>query len=276
MQKEFNNRKFFYIVVLLSTLGGFFKIVGGLVFGSKAALVDALTSIVNIVAALMVAKYENLSLRPPDVDHHYGHTRMSVGGSMFSVTLYSMVGGAMIVDLAYSGTTSYEVHVFATVFATLGVIPYVLAILISRRIGRSYGTYAKFTVVELIECFIVILSSLGGALVSYLIDFAGAVALLSYLFIEIVEEVRDMLRVVSDKAPAFLVEKVREISRDLNVEIKSIRVREIVPGKYHGDLVIALPAEITIGKAHEVAHAVEQSLKKLGIDIDLVVHVEPG
>ncbi|MEM1814721.1 MAG: cation transporter [Sulfolobales archaeon] len=268
--------KYFHLVVLLSVLGGFFKIVSGVFFGSKAALVDALTSIVNVVAALVVAKYESMSLMPPDTDHHYGHKRMFVGGSMFSISLYSVVGGAMLVDLVYSGIGRYEVHILATVFATLGALPYLTAILISKKMGGSFGTYAKFTMVEIIECLVVITSSLGGAIVNYLIDLTGASFLLIYLYVEIVREVRSLLHVISDKAPIYLTEKIRKISEDLDIEIRSIRVREVVPGKYHGDMVIALPAETTIRKAHEVADTIETSLKALGIDIDLVVHVEPA
>ncbi|MEM1930609.1 MAG: cation transporter [Sulfolobales archaeon] len=267
--------KNFHLVVLLSVLGGFFKIVSGVFFGSKAALVDALTSIVNVVAALVAAKYENMSLMPPDKDHHYGHKRMFVGGSMFSISLYSLVGGAMLVDLIHSGIGRYEVHILATVFATLGALPYLTAILISKKMGGSFGTYAKFTMVEIIECLVVIASSLGGAIVNYLIDLTGASLLLIYLYVEIVREARGLLHVISDKAPIYLTEKIRKILEDLDIEIRSIRVREIVPGKYHGDMVIALPAETTVEKAHEVAHVIERSIKALGIDVDIVVHVEP-
>lgn len=274
-RKGFSGVKYLHLVVLLSILGGFFKILSGVVFGSKAALVDALTSIVNVIAALLVAKYEYLSLKPPDVDHHYGHKRMSVGGSMFSTSLYSMVGGAMLVDLVYSGISRYEVHVLATIFAVMGAVPYAAAVLISKSMGGSYGTYAKFTLVELVECAVVITSSLGGALVSYLVDLAGAFSLLTYLYIEIVKEVRGLLHIISDKAPTPLSEKIWKVLGGLDVEIKSVRIREIVPGKYHGDVVIAMPAETTVQDAHEVTHNIEQSLKALGIDVDLVIHVEP-
>ncbi|MCX8184605.1 MAG: cation transporter dimerization domain-containing protein [Sulfolobales archaeon] len=273
--EDSRNSRYFYLVVLLSAAGGFFKIVSGLVYGSKAALVDALTSIVNVAAALLVAKYEVLSLKPPDRDHHYGHKRFYVGGSMFSTVLYSVVGGALLIDLLYSSMVSYEVHILAVFFATLGAIPYLTAIAISRKVGGSYETYARYTVIEVVECAVVILASLGGALVSYLIDLSGAVFLLVYLFTEIVREVRELLSLISDKAPSFIVDRVREISRELGVEIRSIRVREVVPGRYHGDAVVVLPAETTLEKAHEVAHRVEQALKKQGVEADLVIHIEP-
>ncbi|MCS7099280.1 MAG: cation transporter [Sulfolobales archaeon] len=266
----------FYLVVLLSAVGGFFKIVSGLVYGSKAALVDALTSIANVVAALVVAKYEILSLKPPDRDHHYGHGRLSAGGSMFSTVLYSAIGGSLLVDLLHSGLASYEVHILAVVFAAVGAVPYLTAIAISRRVGGSYETYARYTVVEVVECAVVVLASLGGAVFSYLIDLGGAALLLSYLYAEIAREVREILHLVSDKAPSFLVDRVREASRELGVEIRSIRVREVVPGRYQGDAVIVVPAEITLEKAHEVAHKVERILREHGVDADLVIHVEPS
>lgn len=268
--------RLFPLVLLLSSLGGSLKIVGGIVFGSKAALVDALTSIANVLAVLVVTRYERASSRPPDEDHHYGHRRMFVGGSMFTVVLYSTVGGAMLIHLVYSSIEGYEVHVLAAILAALGAVPYAAAIALSRRAGGSFGTYARFTVVELTESVAVVLSALGGAVVSYLVDSAGAAALLAYLYAGIVREVRELLRVVSDEAPGFLVERIRRAAEELGIEVRGVRIREVVPGKYYGDLTVALPAETSLGRAHEVAHAIERSLRGKGIDVDLTIHVEPA
>ena len=270
---------FLRLVVFFSALGGFFKILGGLVYGSRAALVDALTSIVNLIAALLVYRYEGLSALPPDKDHHYGHDRMFIGGSMFSVVLYSVVGGAMTVDLIDSVVASYRVHVYAALFATIGAIPYLTAIMISKGAGGSYGTYAKFTVVELVECVVVVLAAFGGALVSYLIDFTGALILLSYLYVEIARETKAILSIVTDRVPRNLdhiVDSMEEASRRLEVEIRSFRIREVAPGRYHGDVVMAVPAGTSVEDAHKMAHRLEQTLKNLvGEEVDLVIHIEP-
>ena len=262
------------VIVLLSALGGLLKIVGGLVYGSRAALVDALTSVVNLLSALAVSRFEYMSTRPPDRDHHYGHYRLFAGGSIAALILYSTVGGAMIVELAFSVTRGYEVHIYAPLYTALGVVPYVLAITLSKGAGRSYETYAKFTYIELIEGATVVTSSLGGALVSYFIDALGASILLAYLYFEIAMETRELVHLVSDRAPTHILSEVsRKVRREVGVGVKQLRLREVIPGRYQGDITIALPRGTSIEQAHIVARKVEEALRELGIDV--VVHVEP-
>jgi divalent metal cation (Fe/Co/Zn/Cd) transporter len=43
--------------------------------GSVGLLSDALKSLVNLVAAIMVLAMLTLAARPPDDDHAYGHTK---------------------------------------------------------------------------------------------------------------------------------------------------------------------------------------------------------
>jgi divalent metal cation (Fe/Co/Zn/Cd) transporter len=265
----------FLAVVLLSALGGSLKVVGGLVYGSRAALVDALTSIVNLLSALAVTRFEYLSTRPPDWDHHYGHYRLFAGGSIATLVLYSTVGGAMLVELAFSAIRGYEVHVYAPLYVALGVVPYVFAIALSRGAGRSFKTYAKFTSIELIEGGTVIASALGGALVSYVIDSLGAVALLAYLYFEIAMEARELVHLVSDRVPVHLLSEVpRRVRREVGVGVRQVRLREIAPGKYQGDITITLPKGTPIEHAHSIASRVEEVLEGLGIEV--VVHVEPA
>ena len=262
-------------VVLLSALGGSLKVVGGLVYGSRAALVDSLTSVVNLLSALAVSRFEYLSTRPPDRDHHYGHYRLFAGGSIASLVLYSAVGGAMLVELALSVVRGYEVHVYAPLYTALGVIPYVLAIALSKGAGGSYRTYAKFTSIELIEGATVVSSSLGGALLSYVIDSLGAVALLAYLYFEIAVETRELVHLVSDRAPVHVLsEASRRVRGEVGARVKQLRLREVAPGKYQGDVTIVLPKGTPVEQAHDVARRVEETLGELGIEV--VVHVEPA
>lgn len=261
-------------VVLLSALGGSLKVVGGLVYGSRAALVDALTSIVNLLSALAVSKFEYLSTRPPDGDHHYGHYRLFAGGSIAALVLYSTVGGAMLVELAFGAVRGYEVHIYAPLYTALGVAPYVLAIALSKGAGRSYQTYVKFTSIELIEGATVVASSLGGALLSYVIDALGAAALLAYLYFEIAVETRELVHLISDRAPTHILsEASRRVRREVGVSVKQLRLREVAPGRYQGDITIVLPRGTSVEQAHDVARKVEEALGELGIEV--VVHVEP-
>ena len=88
-----------YVVLGFSALGGFFKIFGGVVYGSRALFVDALTSIANFIAAYATIYYYKVSKRPPDIDHHYGHYKLGFGGTLVSLITYSFVAGLVISEL---------------------------------------------------------------------------------------------------------------------------------------------------------------------------------
>ena len=155
-------RRTMALLVALSLVGGVLKIAGGALGGSKSVFVDALTSIANSLAIILVLKFFKASMEPPDGDHHYGHHRLTLGGPISMLMLYSFVAGVVVLDLANSASKSYEVGYEAPLFAAIAVIPYGTAVLMARSCSLTAG-YASFTVVELIESATSITSSMCGA-----------------------------------------------------------------------------------------------------------------
>ncbi|MEM4562029.1 MAG: cation transporter dimerization domain-containing protein [Desulfurococcaceae archaeon] len=266
--------RMFIATIALSLIGGFFKVLGGTVGGSKSVFVDALTSIANTLAILFVYRFFTISTAPPDEDHHYGHYRVGIGGPILTLMLYSFVAGVVVVDLYNAYDTPYTVNLWAPVFALAGLVPYTVAIAVSKRIGSTAVYYARFTVVEIIESSVTVLTALGGALVSYLVDFAGAVALLSYLIVELAKSFREVVAYVSDAAPEEIVRKLESILRDYGVVAERVRVRRVAENVYHGDIILKLPPGMSIEKAHSVADSIEKEVKNK-LNIDIVVHIEP-
>ncbi|MEM3346143.1 MAG: cation transporter dimerization domain-containing protein, partial [Desulfurococcaceae archaeon] len=177
-------------------------------------------------------------------------------------------------DLYNAYDTPYTVNLWAPVFALAGLVPYTVAIAVSKRIGSTAVYYARFTVVEIIESGVTVLTALGGALVSYLVDFAGAVALLSYLIVELAKSFREVVAYVSDAAPEEIVRRLESILRDYGVVAERVRVRRVAENVYHGDIVLKLPPGMSIEKAHSVADSIEKEVKNK-LNIDIVVHIEP-
>jgi len=64
------------------------KLYSYLISGSVALLSDALESIVNILASLMMLVSVSISMRPPDEDHRYGHQKVE--------SISSFVEGALV------------------------------------------------------------------------------------------------------------------------------------------------------------------------------------
>ncbi len=126
------------LVVLLALIGGMLKIIGGLLYGSRSLLVDALTSFANIAALLFTLYYYRLSTMPPDTDHPFGHYRLGVGGKIAVMISYSFVAGIAISELLTS--THYTVSLHSVYFALLGFIVYLGVIYVARLIGGIFKT----------------------------------------------------------------------------------------------------------------------------------------
>jgi len=251
-------------VLLLSLAGSTAKIAGGLFYGSRALLVDALTSFANIVAAVATIYYYKLSRVPPDADHPFGHYRLGYVGVLVTMVAYGYVAGIASAELAYS--REYTVEIEAVYSAVAGFILYGLAVLLSLRIGGFMKAYGFFTVSELYESAVTIAAATAGALYTYLVDYAGAVGLTAYIVYELVHVGRETIHSITDKsAPPSLLSEVRELIEKSGYRVTSLRVRYIDPGTYHGDARIA-PATPQPKPVDEVKRALRE---KYGLDIAL-------
>src|SRR4030042_3849078 len=78
------------------------KLYSHLVSGSLALLSDALESIVNILASLMMLVSVSISMRPPDEDHRYGHQKVEnfvayvKQGFYDGLVFHGVMGGFMV------------------------------------------------------------------------------------------------------------------------------------------------------------------------------------
>lgn len=257
---------------MLSLIGGALKIFGGVVGGSKSVFVDALTSIANSLAIIFVLKFFKASMEPPDSDHHYGHYRLTFGGPISMLMMYSFVAGVIVLDLISSFGRDYKVGYEAPFFAAVAIVPYGLAVYVARSRTLTIS-YASFTTIELIESSTSIASSLCGATISYIIDYVGAIALSLYLFVELAKNFKEIVVAISDVAPKGVIDKILENADKYGLEVHRLRVRKVLENVYQGDMVVMVSSNKPLEEAHNVIDVIEKELRKDGIDVS--IHVEP-
>lgn len=239
---------------------------GGVLYGSKAIFVDAMTSIANLLALLLAIRYWKSSLKPPDEDHHFGHYKLAFGGSISTLIIYSFVAG--LVTFKLIELREYTVSLEAPLMAFLGVSCYVIAISASRKLRGVFTHYSKFTVSELIEGAVVVASSLAGALLSYLIDYAGALILALYIFYELREVFSEIMEYVGDTAPPLDVTKVvREEFSKNNLSLSNLRLRNVDGMHYQGAATVLVSPEDDILVLSRRVDKVKETLHGLGIDL---------
>ncbi len=268
-----NGRLILAAILLFSGLGGLVKIVGGVLYGSRALFVDALTCIANFVSIVATIYYYHKSLLPPDLDHHYGHHRLGFGGAFTTIMAYSFVAGLAVWELL--SLEPYSVSPLAPVYAFLGLVFYTIAIVLSRRAGEYFAPYAVFTVSELIESVTVIIASFLGSIYYYLIDYIGAFIIVGYLFYELYDIARDFIRVMSDIAPEpGLIKNIRREVEKMGPRVINIRLRMLRKNYYQGDIVIRVDPSMSVEEAHRIADEIERILREK-YNVEVVVHIEP-
>ncbi len=233
------------VILATALIGGLIKIIGGLLYGSRALFVDALTCFANFVALIATIHYYRISLQPPDTDHPYGHYRLGYAGVIISLIAYGYVAGVASVELLYS--VEYTVGFEAVYYAVAGSILYGLTIWLSMRIGGVFKAYGLFTVSELYESLVTIFASIAGALYTYLIDYIGAIGLTIYIFYELIMICRETISMIVDKsAPRSMVDEVKSMIEKHGYQVLDLRIRCIAPNIYHGDVRVKIPKNKTV------------------------------
>jgi len=259
------------LALALAAAGAALKLSGSL-WGSRAALVDGLSCAANLAAGWAVYSSLRSASRPPDEDHPYGHDRLVYRGVIFTLIAYSFVAGFGAAVLYYSVRLGYEVEPGATALVAAGTVAYALAALAARSAGYAGAAYAGLTLSEVLEGIVTTLSAAGGATISYLVDAVGGAIILSYLVLETVREAHRLSMLVSDYQPPEVAREVRRLLEERGLKVLSLRLRTVVPGRYHGDAIVDpgnMPYEVADLLADEAAHIAREKH-----NVDLVVHVE--
>ncbi len=259
------------VVLSFAVLGTLFKGLAALL-GSRAALVDLLTCIANLAAVAAAYYALRVASSPPDYDHPYGHERYEVAAVLWIAIIYSFVAGYAAAELLQEPVGERIPLRAAAVYAALGLAAYAAAILAARRAGMAGRAYAAFTFTELYEGLITMAAAALGSLYSPVIDAAAAWGLLAYLLYELYEHVHQVTCILVERVPPELVREAREHLEALGLRVKSIRIRPLLPGRYHGDAVVELCAE-SVAEAHRVIDEAEEALAKR--NILLTIHYEP-
>ncbi len=260
-----------YLLLVLAFLGGVFKIIGGILYGSRALFVDALTSFANIVALLATIHFYRISSMPPDKDHPYGHYRLGYGGTMVSLITYGYVAGLASMELLYS--TSYSIEYYSIYYALAGLATYGLVVYMAFRMGEYFKAYGLFTISELYESIVTVVAVVSGVLYSYLIDYIGAIGLTVYIFYELIQIGRKTLNIVSDQsAPRQVFEEVEKIFSSKGYRVIDLRIRCIAPNIYHGDTRIKADKNINAEEMKREIGEIKRFLRNK-YNLDLVVEL---
>lgn len=265
------------------------ELMGFFLWGSSALLVDALASLMDIAATVVLAICIRLAGRPPDEDHPFGHGRyeplagFQLGILMAIVGLFLLVQQASFISQSVSTASihghSWMVPLFAVILLELG---YRQAMRSAKRHDSSaMMAEAWHYRIDALNSLIALIALLLGALLpewSGLIDHIGAFGIAGFMLIIgglcTLENMHQLLDRVPESSFFFAVE--RAARRVAGVEgTEKVRIQLYGPDA-HVDIDIEVDPLLSVESAHRITQYVRAEIQKEWPAVrDVTVHVEP-
>jgi cation diffusion facilitator family transporter len=240
------------------------------------ALFDSATSIILLVTT-------QLSLKPPDAEHLYGHGKIEpIGGLIGGIALIALSVFLVFEAVTRLVTGGMQVHHdlvgFVAIGFTLAVDFFRIGILWGRNHSESATAKAGFYH-ALSDFASTIIALVGFGLVFIDIDYGDPVAsivlgcLLAYLSIKLI--LTSGLE-LSDTISKNIVSDIRqEILSTTGVSVcKDLKARK-VGAKTYVETTICVPNSMGLAEAHDVASQIEANIVKSHGDSTVTVHIEP-
>ena len=263
------------------------KIFVGIISGSMAVLSDGIDSASDVVTSLVMLYTSRIISRPPNLKYAYGYEKAdSVATKVLSLVIF-FAGIEMFFSTAKGLIFSEErelpsyMAIYVTVFSIVGKLALAAyqfrqgkktgsSMLIANAKNMRNDIYISCSVlVGLMFTFLLdtpILDSITGLLISIYI-----IKVSIEIFLESNVELMDGIKDISIYSQ--IIDAVEQVPGASNPH--RIRSRQL-GNLYMISLDIEADADIKLKQAHEIAHAVEDSIRKNIENIyDIVVHIEP-
>lgn len=262
------------------------KITGGVIGSSGALIADGIESCADIVSSLVVWGGMQISLKPADEDHPYGHGKAEPLAALFAAAGLIVAAVLIAVESIKQIITPHESPAWYTLIILVGVV--VVKLLLSKFVshhGESVESTALKTdamhhlsdAITSGAAFIGIsIALVGGA--GYAADDWAALAACLLITYNGVNLLRDGINELLDVAPpAEYEEKIRTVARRVDgvIDVEKCRIRKSALHRLI-DIHVEVDGTIPVWRGHEIAHQVKDALiaSEHGV-ADVLVHIEP-
>lgn len=263
-------------LALITVLGGLvifaIKIWAFIISGSVTLMSDALESIVNVFASVIMYVSVGISDRPPDETHHYGHEKVENISCLVEGALILVVGAFIwreSIGRIYSPVALIRINlaVFISLFATM--MNGGLSWLLMRKAAETSSMALEGDSKHLLSD---VVSSVGVAIGLILVDLTGIIlfdpiiALIVGLLVLrmggflVFRAVRDLM----DQSCPEEEDKIRGIMdrhQSQFVDYHNLKTRRS-GGKVFAELHLSLDGSLTVQEAHDFMNHLQEDVKK--------------
>ncbi len=261
------------------------KIFAGIFGRSQALIADALNSLLDIVANIVVWFGIGIAKKPPDKDHPYGHGNADNLAAIFVAVVLFITGayiGREAIHAIIHGEFT-EPTFLATAAAAFTIIIKEILYRYTLRIGKEFKSPAVIAnAYDHRSDVVVSLGTLVGIVIAQtkypILDPIAGLWVTFFILKQGVKVIRENIQTLMVASPGVGIEdEIRNYITNLEGVngVRWIKGRLIGPS-YYIDVVVQVCDDISVREGHDIASQVKVAVRKSFADvIDVLVHIEP-
>lgn len=272
------------ILIIAAELSGFYLL------ESRLLLVDALSSMIDVISSIVLILCIRIAARPPDEEHPFGHGRLEPIAGMqlgvFLVAAGAIAALQLLWDMGMGEADLYSVHhltwVIALVAAAVLYVGYwiVHRAAVQRRSAalHSEAMHYRIDAVNSLMAAVALFAAGHIPSLGVQIDQIGALVISLWMVWTGVRATQDNFHQVMDRVPEQeYFERVREAALRVDgvLDTEKIRIQHCGPDA-HVDIDIEVQPELPVHAAHAISQQVRFEIQRVWPAVrEVVVHIEP-
>lgn len=262
------------------------KISIGLIGSSRALIADGLHSFTDLVTDLVGIIGHQISKRPADKEHPYGHGKIEYITAMLIGCVIFALGLVLLINLFYAKNSVPSDIALICIIVTI-IIKYLLSLYIIKR-GQKYDNSILIASgmesrADVLTSIVVLFSFIGSKLVKYnqLFIYADKIGgiIISILIIRIALIIikKNIFILLDEQVDDQFIEKIKKLIRKCK-QVKNINQIDIIKsGHYYKAIIqISVDGNLSLSDSHKIAHQVEKNILTKEKKIKYItIHVNP-
>lgn len=262
------------------------KLVTGLLGHSHALVADAVESLADIFGSIVVWSGLKIASRPADLDHPYGHGKAEALAALFVALLLLAAAAGIAVESIREIITPHQGPAAYTLWVLVGVVAVKEGMFhFVRRIARTENSNAVLAdawhhrsdaITSAAAAVGISVALIGGKGYEPADDWAALFAS-AVIVINAVRLISAPLHELMDAEPVEIVAEARSVAANVPgvAGVEKVFARKSGT-RYWIDMHIEVDPQMTVSRAHGVAHDVKNAIRERMRRVqDVLVHIEP-
>ncbi|RSK26136.1 cation transporter [Bacillus sp. HMF5848] len=259
------------------------KLTVGIIGGSEALRADGLNNSTDVIASVAVLIGLKIARKPPDEDHHYGHTRAETIASLAAAFIMVTVGLQVLVDAGQSlylnnNETPEILTAWVALFSSavmFGVYRYnsLLAAKVNSNAIKAAAADNKSDALVSIGAFVGIIGArLGIGWLDSVTAFLVGIIIIKTAW----DIFRESTHALTDGFEEAMLKKIEDTIRTT----KGVTSVRLIKGRMHGskplvDATVCVDPQITVYDGHKITEDIERRMKQEHNITYVHIHIEP-